>query len=219
MTKAPYRRAPGGGGWVPSQHSDGGLMVKIALRSAALPSGDEPVILDAFAGEGDIWRGVREATGRNLRVVGVDSAAPARLGLRKGDNVGALESVDLDKVAAVDLDAWGMPAAQLGVLARRDFPGPIYFTWLMSGFARPPLAALDVLGIPRSWVRMAPMEVRRRDVAWLSDVLGLLGWREMTMVDRTKAGTGGVYGVLNTTVDPEVYSGLLQRAAQPVEDQ
>lgn len=141
-----------GGGQQTIQHTAGALAIKVALRACVLP--DRPVkVLDAFHGDGDIWRLVEQLHPHDIDVVGVEKDRErARPGVLTGDNVRVLAAIKLDRFDMIDLDAWGIPWEQLRIISRAGFEGPVAVTWINTmGMAYCRL--WEDLGVPGQWMR------------------------------------------------------------------
>lgn len=100
------------------------LAYKVWLRVDHLPAG--PVsVLDCYGGYGVVWGEVKRLTRRgDINRVGIDTNR--RPGMVKGDNRKWLPSVDLSAFNAIDLDAYGVPFAQVKILFRRGYVGTVF---------------------------------------------------------------------------------------------
>lgn len=138
-----------------TQHRNlGVLAAKIGHRIACLPDNDEPVrVFDAYGGDGDIWKAIIEITGRDIRVATVDREPRQRQQLSL-DNIRYLTAANLDGYDVVDLDAWGMPAAQLKALSRHGYEGIIPWTCIALLGSRTD-SMITATGIPKEWASVA----------------------------------------------------------------
>lgn len=138
------------------------VMDKIMLRSNNLPDGDVRV-LDCFSGSGVIWRGVKQKTGRDIKVLPIDKRRDIGLVLA-GDNVEFLYSLDLSKFNVVDLDAYGVPYEQIRALVSRGYSGVVFVTFIQSAMGTMPIALLEDIGFTREMIKKTPT------------LFGLRGW-------------------------------------------
>lgn len=183
-----------------TQHSEGILPAKVAQRLACLPppqDGKRLRVLDAYGGDGDIWRAVRAARGiDDIQVTSIDKT-PRQRGQLAIDNLRYLRSADLRRFDVIDLDAWGVPAAQLRTVAESGFMGVIPWTCIVVGMGPAPNDVLRAAGVPRSWTRVA--QHLYSTAAPLADLwlnyLHSLGYRSTLVASLNLAGGQRVYGV------------------------
>lgn len=124
--------------------------VKVDLRRRALADLPDPlVVLDAFHGHGEVWDEVARRVDRPIEVVGVDRRPgdddPMVL---RGDNKRVLRSIDLERYSLIDLDAYGLPADQLAIVAERAPHKPVMVTAILHNVGTPSKRVLRDLGVP-----------------------------------------------------------------------
>lgn len=188
------------------QHSPGMLAVKCALRLAVLPDPDDrPArVLDAYAGDHDIWDMIGEVR-PGLEVLHIEQKPTVRTDLA-GNNLRYLASMDLDRFDLIDLDAWGQPDRQVDIIASRGFRGVVTWTAIALNMGVPSGRLLAAEGIDPEWMAITRTvfdvgTFRRR---WLN-FLAFKGWQEAVVIE--KAGRGGyLYGsVGHTSWDDALY--------------
>lgn len=138
------------------------IVDKVNLRAAHLPMG-EVHVLDCFAGEGIIWRGVAAKTKRNIIRLPIDTRDEIGFHL-PGDNLDYLLSLDLERFNAIDLDAYGIPCEQISILVERGFQGWVYATFIQSLYGIMPYRILEEIGFSREMIEKVPT------------LFGKLGW-------------------------------------------
>jgi hypothetical protein len=142
------------------------LQSKIDLRIAHLPAGDVAV-LDCYAGTGKIWSGVEEQSGRTITVLPIDKRKDTRSFRLPGDNTRFLQSLDLTKYNVIDLDAYGIPFAQLRILFDRGYKGTVFVTFIQSLFGGIPHDLAVEVGFSETIAKKIPT------------LLGARGWSYM----------------------------------------
>lgn len=86
---------------------------KIDLRISAISEKKSVTVLDCYAGTGKLWTLVKQRTGCNISVVGIEKENGKNKYALPGDNIKYLKNIDLSKFDIIDLDAYGIPFAQL----------------------------------------------------------------------------------------------------------
>lgn len=163
------------------QHTPVAYGGKVALRHAVVESFELPRlrVLDAFAGNGRLWRDVAGRTTTKLEVASIDKRSMNRLNMR-ADNRRVLAAIDLDYFDVIDLDAWGVPAEQVQTIAQRGYRGPIIWTCIAVVFGLMPAAVTESEGIPSEWRDVSSTLFGEHDAASLADrwcsYLTRLGW-------------------------------------------
>lgn len=108
------------------------LEAKIQLRLKSLPVKKEITILEAFGGEGVIWKVIRERRPDvKFNILSIDKNKYTRVQLI-GDNIKYLASIDLLQFDIIDLDAWSSPVKQLEILFKRGYQGVVHCTFIQT---------------------------------------------------------------------------------------
>lgn len=94
---------------------------KVALRieACSLVKKKSIEVLDCFHGSGLIWKLVKDRTNKDINVTGIDKSDVGIFSEYVCDNVQFLKSCDLSTFDVIDLDSYGVPFEQFGILRRR----------------------------------------------------------------------------------------------------
>jgi hypothetical protein len=158
------------------------LRPKVDLRVGAVKAIDKPrvKVLDAFAGEGVVWRAVERAlpdvTFDYLRIDKRKYDGPDTV---YGDNLKILPALDLAEFDFIDLDAYGVPHKQLRVCAEKAPQVPVGVTCIMHPMGSLPREVLVECGVPEEWTykdRCSPLVFGRDRVRWWDDYCSRLGY-------------------------------------------
>jgi hypothetical protein len=150
------------------------LSDKVALRVAHLPEKNPLYVLDCFAGDGKIWKAVERLTGRELRVLPIDTIDYGMFYL-PGDNMSYLKSIDLDRYDVIDLDAYGIPYEQLKELFERNYHGVVFVTFIQSIFGTINHGLLKDIGFSNEQINKIPTLFGKRGWEYFIEWLGLHG--------------------------------------------
>ena len=91
------------------------MEAKVTLRLNHLPEKKEITVLDAFAGKGTIWNMVQKRTDKKIRTLAIDKNYYDNIDI-VCNNLKVLAGIDLGRFDIVDLDAYGIPFAQMQLL-------------------------------------------------------------------------------------------------------
>lgn len=173
------------------------LYEKVALRvEAARRLGLDTVrVLDAFHGDGTVWREVaRQLDPVEVDVFGID--VKGQDGALKANNLKVLPSLDYSRFDLVDLDAYGVPAQQLAMVAARAPELPVVVTVIMGRQGGLPRLLPEAAGCPWEWHGQSQMVMRKMAWDWWWHYCWTLGYRTSSTI-RFEDGMEKVYGVLN----------------------
>jgi hypothetical protein len=198
--------------WRKVQHASAGVLrVKIAQRLAMLPpareDGEPTRVLDAYSGDGDIWRAVSRWR-PDLEVIGIEKDPKRGKAAIHADNRRVLKAMDLSRFDAIDLDAWGQPTDQMAIICDRGFPGVIFWTFIAT-YPRGSMLLLDAAKIPRAWERIAPTTMFSQGGVYelWRQFLATKGYDQMVVAS---ASLGRYYGAVGYgTFDEAQYNRLL----------
>jgi hypothetical protein len=121
---------------------------KIELRLLSLPQKQDIRVLDAFGGEGVLWKSVKDLSKLNIKILGIDKKEYSSKQL-KGDNLKFLSSMDLSQFDIIDLDAYGSPFEQLNILYKRKYSGIVHCTYITQGLGGIPDIIFEKSNIPK----------------------------------------------------------------------
>lgn len=160
---------------------------KTALRLEAIEGLVNPLILDAFSANGDLWRGIAHNT--PVRTVRIEKEAGMKGVYLKGDNLKWMRSMDLSKFDVIDLDAYGSPHLQLDEVFRQRFTGRVVCTWIvgMAGHAH------DVsmsIGLTKEMLQQCPTLTRQLAHEILLAWLYMKGIREIRLAETYETNKG-----------------------------
>ena len=156
---------------------------KVGLRLNVIPLRDISV-LDGFAGCGSIWRMVRTRFPHEIRYVGLDKLPKSEEFIFLGDNTKTLADMDLDQFDVIDLDAYGVPFAQLEIIFDKGFKGILFVTFIQSVMGKLPHNMLSALGYSEDMVRKCPALFNRAGFEKFCNYLAFKGVNKIT--HRTK---------------------------------
>lgn len=138
------------------------LATKVALRIDHIPTGAVRV-LDAYGGHGVVWGEVSAKTGRHDIIrTGVD--VHDRPGCVKCDNRKVLAGLHAGSFDVIDLDAYGVPFAQMRLVLDSDWTGGVFFTFIQVGMRQVPMGLVLATGGTKEQFRQTPT------------LFGKLGW-------------------------------------------
>ena len=127
---------------------------KIRVRKEAVERVDKDQIhvLDAFAGQGLVWREMQnQFPDRRFTVLGIDKKKYHDVNVIMGENVKVMKGLDLSDFDLIDLDAFGCPAEQLAICARKALTVPVVTTHISVTLGPVPKELLQAGGIPDDW--------------------------------------------------------------------
>lgn len=105
--------------------------IKVELRERLIKANDSYKILEAFSGDGRLWRTIKNKYPlKKINVLRIDTKAGKKGTYLKGDNVKFMRSMDLTRFDIIDLDAYGSPFNQLEVIFNSKYSGPIICTFI-----------------------------------------------------------------------------------------
>lgn len=133
------------------------LTQKLAIRMLAVDTlkkyGIEEIhVLDCFAGNGKLWRLLKQEYGDSIKDIGIDSES--KHGAKYlGDNRKYLKYLPINDYELIDIDAYGVPYDQLRIICKRQFKGIIVGTFIQCVYGGLPHGMLEELGYSRKMVR------------------------------------------------------------------
>lgn len=146
------------------------LEAKITLRLNHLPEGNPLYVLDAFCGEGLIWREVVRRSGRDIRILSIDHDQGTAADI-VCDNLKVLSGLNLDKYDVIDLDAYGCPFAQMQILFNHKYNGTVFVTYIQTMYGRLPNGILRQAGYTTAMLSKAQTLFSKRPIEVLESYL------------------------------------------------
>lgn len=135
------------------------LATKVKLRMDNLPAKKILRVLDCFHGKGTIWRHINNrSTKKNIIVLGIDKNKDYAGQALIGDNTKFLANMDLREFDIIDLDAYGVPFAQLKIISENPTSAgcQVFVTFIQSGYRGLPKKMLNKLGFPNKMIEKVP---------------------------------------------------------------
>lgn len=151
---------------------------KIELRSNNLP--ELPIVLDCYGGEGLIWKGVEQKTGKKINRIGIDKNNYEVGFYLPGDNLSYLETINLNKFNIIDLDAYGIPYKQLKILFKRKYKGIVFLTFIQSLYGQLPYGLLKDIGFTEEMITIIPTLFGKNGWNYFIEFLALNGVGSVT---------------------------------------
>lgn len=132
------------------------LEAKILLRLNNLPDKQTVYVLEAFAGDGVLWREVKKRTTKEIKILPIDKEEYKKVSL-KGDNLKFLKGLDLSIYDVIDLDAYGSPSRQLDILKEKNYKGIVHCTFIQSVMGRLSNNILKAYGYSETMIKKCPL--------------------------------------------------------------
>lgn len=149
--------------------------VELRLQYSPWRKGRQLRVLDAFGGKGVVWAAVQERSGMKVDRVSIDLRKDMQQFHLHGDNLKVIPSIDVNGFDVVDLDAYGVPCAQIELLAKAAFTGVVFVTCIQTAQGTIPKALLDRICIPSAVSKLAPTLVARRGWEYFKEWLATIG--------------------------------------------
>ena len=164
------------------------LEEKVQLRLDTVNLIDKQVInvLECYAGDGYIWSEIRLRTKKEINVLRIDQKPDKKGIYLKGENIKYIKSMDFSQFDIVDLDAYGIPFAQLQIVFERKFKGYVHVTAIQSGKGALPYALFEANGIPARMYKKSPLLFSKHLIQKLGHYLHENGVEKITgfFIDR-----------------------------------
>ena len=155
--------------------------VKVKIRLDNLPTG-EINVLEGFGGDGLLWKEVKKRSpDRKIRVLRIDRKKDCKGIYLVGDNSKFLPAIDFSLFKIIDLDAYGVPYAQLRAIFERKRTGAliIHVTFIQTLYGCLPRPFLQELGYTEKMVKRCPSLFNRNGFEKLKRYLAINGVRKI----------------------------------------
>lgn len=130
------------------------VWLKVAVRREAIAALTDVRVLDCFAGNNVLWKEIKPDYYLGLEKV------KGKGGLNiHGDNLRLIPSLDLSRYNVIDLDAYGIPGAQLIALLRnKTLPDNVVvvYTGITNAVSGGPKKMIQAAGVPYEAYRKCP---------------------------------------------------------------
>lgn len=134
---------------------------KIKLRLENLPQKNPISVLDMYAGTGSIWDEIKKRTDTTINVLGIEKKKINGKIYLIGDN--QKYRIDYNCFDIIDLDAYGVPFAQLeSIFSSTHKKTDIFVTFIQSMYGQLPSEFLISLGYTRQMIRKIPTLFNKR---------------------------------------------------------
>jgi len=161
------------------QTDNSNLLAKVNLRIAHLPQKSKINVLDAYHGEGIIWKYISEKVKSDIQITAIERKPITDDLVLQGDNRKILPSLYLEKFDIIDLDAYGVPFDQLEYIFNYDrkkmIHHGIFVTFIQSVYGRLPVAMLKKLGYSKKMVEKVPSIFNRNGIEKFKSYLAMRG--------------------------------------------
>jgi hypothetical protein len=156
------------------------LADKIALRLNAIPRKQVLNVIDAYHGQGSIWKNIQARYKGQINILKIDKKKKDQDAfVFLGDNSKFLSSLDLKAFDVVDLDAYGVPFDQLKSLWGGGFRGVCFVTFIQSVIGILPKEFLYALGYTENMVEKIPTLFSKGGFQKLLDYLSMNGVKKV----------------------------------------
>lgn len=151
------------------------IKVKMRLDYVESLASNTVNVLDAYAGEGKIWKAVKQSTSKKIKCLAIDREQYGKRIQLKGDNLKFLAGFDLSQFDIIDLDAYGSPVPQMEILFKRKYKGAVFCTFIQTMQGRMSNILLLRLGYSKAMIQKCPTLFSKNGKAKFLQWLGLNG--------------------------------------------
>ena len=148
---------------------------KVQLRIDSIPDKNTVFVLDCFAGTGLIWKEVQKRSSKEIKVVSIEKEPGKNKKALFGSNLKYLNILTLDQFDIIDLDAYGIPYTQLGIIFKKQYKGIIHVTAIQSGMGKLPKGMINELGYSENMIKKISSIFNRKGIDKLKNYLYLHG--------------------------------------------
>lgn len=143
-------------------------------------------VLEAYAGDGIIWKEVQKRTDKKINILKIEMKGNKKGVYLKGDNIKFLPLFDFSLYDVIDLDAYGVPFHQLEVVFKKQFRGYVHVTYIQSGMGTLPTGMLNRLGYTKGMVTKCRTLFNKNGMQKMMDYLAINNVKSITgyFIDR-----------------------------------
>lgn len=127
--------------------------IELRLESLSFIKKSNINILEAYSGDGKIWKEVQKQTKKNLNILKIEVKDNKKGIYLKGDNAKFMPLFNFENYDIIDLDAYGVPYQQLKAIFQKQFKGIVHVTFIQSGMGSLPNGLLKDIGYTESMIK------------------------------------------------------------------
>ncbi len=165
------------------QTDNSNLQVKVDLRLESLKLIDKKEInvLEAFAGDGKIWKEVMKQTDKIINILRIDKKNGKKGVYLKGDNTKFIQLFDFKHYDIIDLDAYGSPYNQLKAVFAGNYSGVVHCTFIQVGMGALNHGLLNDIGFTKDMIKKAPTLFNSNALGKMKEYLLVNGVKEINI--------------------------------------
>jgi superoxide dismutase len=154
---------------------------KVDLRLESLKSikNESINVLEAYAGDGLIWRNVQKHTKKELKILKIEKKDEKTGVYLKGDNLKFIGLFDMSHYDIIDLDAYGSPYNQLKVIFLKKFKGIVHCTFIQAVLGRINNKMLEDIGYSRTQIKKCPSLFSKNGMEKMKQYLAINGVKKI----------------------------------------
>ena len=156
------------------------FQLKVSMRLKSLP--DKPVkVLECFAGEGKIWKKVKEHANHEIQITALDINYYPNSNNIICDSLKYLKQRDLSKYHVIDLDSWGSPITHLDVIFKKQYKGIVHCTYGNPININPQKKLSEVyFAMPKGTIKKKPSLFAKNLESQIKNYLAINGVKKVT---------------------------------------
>lgn len=157
------------------------LEEKVRLRLDSLETIKKQTInvLEAFAGDGNIWREVQRQTDKQINILKIEMKDHKKGVYLLGDNMKFIPLFDFSVYDVIDFDAYGSPYNQLKVCFLKNFTGVVHCTFIQTAQGRLHKGMICELGYTSKMYETSPTLFARNPMQKMKDYLSIHGVKKI----------------------------------------
>lgn len=154
--------------------------VDIRVDCVDLVGNDTVRVLELFAGKSILWTYVKNARPDcEIKVLSIEKQKGKNPLAINADNLKVIDSLYLDSFDIIDIDAYGIPFAQLDKIFKRNFHGIVVVTCISSMFGMIPKKLLEANRITPKMIEKIPTIFSSKMFQYLENYLYLCGVQQV----------------------------------------
>lgn len=154
--------------------------VNLRLDCVDMVEKDTVRVLELFAGKSILWTHVKnERPQRDIKVLSIEKQKGKNPLAIEADNLKVIDSIDLDRFDIIDIDAYGVPFAQLEKIFKRNYHGIVVVTFISSMFGMLPKKLLEINKVTPKMIEKIPTIFSPKLLEYMENYLYLCGVQEV----------------------------------------